>query len=89
MSCVEPAGPTIKTALVRSLTYDQLYLEVAQAAGSLRDEGVGLGDRVAALVSNNAILERFTQVITATLSPGFLMQYDAAQPEGLTRSGLL
>ena len=54
ISCVEPAGKEVEIRFIRSLTYDKLYVEVAQAAGSLRELGVGPGDRIAALTSNNA-----------------------------------
>lgn len=39
---------------VRSLTYEDLYIEVAQAASALRSAGIGPGDRVAAITPNNA-----------------------------------
>ncbi|KAK4047059.1 hypothetical protein OIV83_005622 [Microbotryomycetes sp. JL201] len=39
---------------VRQLTYDELYLEVAQVASRFRSLGLGPGSRVAALTPNNA-----------------------------------
>jgi len=41
-------------AFVRSLTFEELYIEVAQAASALKKLGVKQGDRVAAVSSNNA-----------------------------------
>ena len=59
VSCVEPSAygtkqERLSTALMRKLTFDELYIEVAQAASSLRKMGVKPGDRVAALTPNNA-----------------------------------
>lgn len=58
VGCKEPspqASPSQRMAssFLRSLTYDQLYIEVAQAAAGLKKLGVGPGDRVAALTPNN------------------------------------
>ncbi|KAK9899512.1 acetoacetyl-CoA synthase [Cystobasidium minutum MCA 4210] len=58
IGCKEPhpqASPDqrIESGFLRSLTYDQLYTEVAQAASALRKLGVKPGDRVAALTPNN------------------------------------
>lgn len=58
VGCKEPhpqASPEqrIESGFLRSLTYDQLYTEVAQAASALRKLGVKQGDRVAALTPNN------------------------------------
>lgn len=41
-------------AFIRSLTFEELYIEVAQAASALENLGVKPGDRVAAVSSNNA-----------------------------------
>ena len=59
ISCVEPSAHSTKqerlsSALMRKLTFDELYIEVAQAASALRKMGVKPGDRVAALTPNNA-----------------------------------
>jgi acetoacetyl-CoA synthetase len=40
--------------LIRTLTWDELYTEVAKAQQGLIDFGVKPGDRVAAITSNNA-----------------------------------
>ena len=44
----------ISAGHIRDLTFDELYIEVAQAASGLKKLGVGQGDRVAALTPNNA-----------------------------------
>ena len=59
ISCVEPdsgvAGhDRLASTLQRTLTFNQLYLEVAQAASGMRKFGVRPGDCIAALTSNNA-----------------------------------
>ncbi|KAM0791532.1 hypothetical protein ACM66B_005981 [Microbotryomycetes sp. NB124-2] len=41
-------------SLTRQLTYDELYIEVAQVASKLKSLGLGAGSRVAALTPNNA-----------------------------------
>jgi acetoacetyl-CoA synthetase len=48
------AQERIAASLVKSLTYAELYTEVAQAASSLKKLGLSAGDRVAALTPNNA-----------------------------------
>jgi acetoacetyl-CoA synthetase len=58
IGCKEPsqnASPSerIRDSFLRSLTYEELYNEVAQAASALRKLGVGPGDKVAALTPNN------------------------------------
>lgn len=58
VGCKEPhpqASPSqrMQSSFLRSLTYDQLYTEVAQAAAGLKKLGVKAGDRVAALTPNN------------------------------------
>lgn len=58
VGCKEPhpqASPSqrMESSFLRSLTYDQLYTEVAQAAAGLKKLGVKAGDRVAALIPNN------------------------------------
>lgn len=58
IGCKEPhpqaaASERIQSSFLRSLTYDELYTEVAQAASALRKLGVGPGDKVAALTPNN------------------------------------
>jgi len=55
VACIEPDVKNgEKDGFIRSLTFDQLYLEVAQLASALKKLGVGPGDRVAALIPNNA-----------------------------------
>lgn len=59
VSCVEPSAYSTKeerlsTSLMRKLTFEELYIEVAQASSALKKLGVGPGDRVAALTPNNA-----------------------------------
>ena len=59
IACVEPGRYATKkqrleSSHIRSLTFDELYLEVAKAANGLKKLGVGPGDRVAALTPNNA-----------------------------------
>lgn len=60
ISLIEPADAKAsreqqaQQAHIRSLTFEDLYIEVAQAAGALRKLGVRQGDRVAAVTSNNA-----------------------------------
>ena len=55
ISLIEPLGESqAEPAFVRSLTFEELYIEVAQAASALRKLGVKQGDRVAAVSSNNA-----------------------------------
>ncbi len=44
----------ISSSLLRQLTFEDLYIEVAQAASALKKLGVSKGDRVAALIPNNA-----------------------------------
>jgi len=58
VGCKEPhpqASPNqrMESSFLRSLTYAQLYTEVAQAAAALKKLGVKAGDRVAALTPNN------------------------------------
>jgi len=45
---------SLASTFLRSHTFDELYLEVAQAASGLKKLGVGHGDRVAAFTPNNA-----------------------------------
>lgn len=49
-----PAQDRLASAHIRDLTYDQLYIEVAQAASALKKLGLKQGDRVAGLTPNNA-----------------------------------
>ncbi len=48
------ARRSLQSGFLRQLTYDELYNEVAQAAGALKNLGVGPGDCVAAMTPNNA-----------------------------------
>lgn len=61
---------------LRSLTWDELYLEVAQVASGLKKLGVRPGDRVAAFTPNN--VEAVTFVL-ATSSLGAI--YSSVSPE--------
>jgi acetoacetyl-CoA synthetase len=55
VACIEPDVKNgEKDGFIRSLTFDELYLEVAQLASALKKLGVKSGDRVAALIPNNA-----------------------------------
>lgn len=60
VSLIEPSNMNAtrqeqaEQAHIRSLTFEDLYLEVSQAAGALKKLGVRQGDRVAAVTSNNA-----------------------------------
>jgi acetoacetyl-CoA synthetase len=55
VACVEPpAGSSSSPICMRQMTFDQLYIEVAQAASTLKSFGVKPGDRVAAITPNNA-----------------------------------
>ncbi|KAK9896753.1 acetoacetyl-CoA synthase [Cystobasidium minutum MCA 4210] len=70
ISLIEPADAKAsreqqaQQAHIRSLTFEDLYIEVAQAAGALRKLGVRQGDRVAAVTSNNA--EAVVMVLATT-----------------------
>ena len=44
----------LEDTLVRTHTWNDLYIEVAQATSGLRKLGVGVGDRVVALTPNNS-----------------------------------
>jgi acetoacetyl-CoA synthetase len=48
------AGERLATSFIRQLTYAELYTEVAQAASALKKMGLSAGDRVAAIIPNNA-----------------------------------
>lgn len=51
---IQSRSARIADMLIRTLTWDELYLEVARAHGGLIELGVKEGDRVAAITSNNA-----------------------------------
>jgi acetoacetyl-CoA synthetase len=48
------AKERMASSFIRQLTYADLYTEVAQAASALRKMGLSAGDRVAAIIPNNA-----------------------------------
>ena len=59
ISVIEPAPDSRSTdgqppGFIRHLSFDELYLEVAQAASQLKKLGIKEGDRVAGLTPNNA-----------------------------------
>ncbi len=59
VNVIEPAATASKegkldSTFLRSHTFDELYLEVAQVASGLRKLGVREGDRVAAFTPNNS-----------------------------------
>ncbi len=54
---------SLASTFLRSHTFDELYLEVAQAASGLKKLGVGHGDQtVSPEFGVPAVLERFVQV---------------------------
>ena len=81
INCIEP-DPTVDerdrlaSSHLQSLTFDQLYVQVAKAASGLRRLGVGVGDRVAAFTPNNA---EAVVLVIATSSLGAI--WSSVSPE--------